>query len=211
MNRKVNRENVLLNLIITGVGGQGNVLLAQLVGRALVKAGYYVTIGETYGPAQRGGAVMSHIRISEDTELSPLIPDGGADVILGLEPIETLRVLGQYGNPQVATLTNTRPVYPIAVSAGEAEYPSLERIKELVHDLSRDAWFIDATDMALNLGAPILTNIIMAGSLLGTRLMPLEEDRFECLLRESFPSNKQDMNLQAFRKGFELTAKRKQT
>ena len=88
-------RNGPLNLIITGVGGQGNVLFVQLLGKALVKSEYYVTIGETYGPAQIGRAVMSHLRISQHMEYSPLIPDGEADIILGLEPEEALRVPGQ--------------------------------------------------------------------------------------------------------------------
>ena len=201
-------RNGPLNLIITGVGGQGNVLLAQLVGKALVKSEYYVTIGETYGPAQRGGAVMSHLRISQVMEYSPLIPDGEADIILGLEPVETLRVLGQYGNPKVAVITNTRPVYPIAVTAGEAEYPSLEKIEELVHDLSSEAWFISATDMAFSMGTPILANIIMAGALLGTGLIPLKQEEFLPVLMDNFPEDKRELNLQAFVKGFDLTKKR---
>ena len=81
------------NLIITGVGGQGNVLSSQLLGQALVGKGYFVTIGETYGASQRGGSVMSHIRLSTLKQLSPLIPRGKADVVLGLEPVEALRVL----------------------------------------------------------------------------------------------------------------------
>ena len=72
------------NLIITGVGGQGNVLASQLVGQAFVNKGYFVTIGETYGASQRGGPVMSHIRISENKQLSPLIPQGQADIIMAL-------------------------------------------------------------------------------------------------------------------------------
>ena len=63
------KEKDPLNVIVTGVGGQGNVLVSQLMGRALVRAGYHVTIGETYGASQRGGAVMSHIRISRQAQL----------------------------------------------------------------------------------------------------------------------------------------------
>ena len=66
------------NLIVTGVGGQGNVLSSQLVGQAFVRKGYFVTIGETYGASQRGGSVMSHIRVSSRKQLSPLIPKGKA-------------------------------------------------------------------------------------------------------------------------------------
>ncbi|MDY6855975.1 MAG: indolepyruvate oxidoreductase subunit beta [Thermodesulfobacteriota bacterium] len=194
-----------LNLIITGVGGQGNVLLAQLIGKALVNSEYYVTIGETFGPAQRGGAVMSHLRISQHMEYSPLIPEGQANIILGLEPVETLRVLGQFGNPRVAVITNTRPVYPIAVTGGEARYPDLEKMKELVFDLSAKVWFLNATEMAFDMGMPILANIIMAGALLGTGTVPLRQEQFLPVLINSFSKDKQEPNLQAFKRGFDLT------
>ena len=117
-----------LNVIVTGVGGQGNVLVSQFMGRALVRAGYHVTIGETYGASQRGGAVMSHLRISRQAQYGPLIPSGQANVILGLEPVETLRVLAQYGNPAVTVITNSRPVYPLAVAIGAARYPTVDEI-----------------------------------------------------------------------------------
>ena len=93
-----------LNLVISGVGGQGNVLIGGLIGQALVNEGYLVTIGETYGVSQRGGPVMSHIRISREREYGPIIPLGAGDAVLGLEPLETLRVLVDYGNPGVSTV-----------------------------------------------------------------------------------------------------------
>ena len=102
-------EKEPLNIIITGVGGQGNVLLSQLVGRVLVRAGFHVTIGETYGASQRGGAVMSHLRVSRKMQYGPLIGEGHADVIVGLEPLETLRVIAQYGNPGVAVSPTRGP------------------------------------------------------------------------------------------------------
>ncbi|MFH1757501.1 MAG: 2-oxoacid:acceptor oxidoreductase family protein, partial [Pseudomonadota bacterium] len=86
----MNPEKDSYNLIITGVGGQGNVLSSQLIGQAFVHKGYFTTIGETYGASQRGGSVMSHIRISSKKQLSPLIPKGKADVIVALEPVEAL-------------------------------------------------------------------------------------------------------------------------
>ena len=124
----VSMERDPLNIIITGVGGQGNVLLSQLVGRVLVRAGFHATIGETYGASQRGGAVMSHLRVSRRTQYGPLIGEGQADVIVGLEPLETLRVIAQYGNPTVAVITNSRPVFPQAVSSGGAKYPTADEI-----------------------------------------------------------------------------------
>jgi len=197
-----------LNVIVTGVGGQGNVLISQLMGSALVRAGYHVTIGETYGASQRGGAVMSHLRISDQAQYGPLIPQGQADVILGLEPLETLRVLGQYGNPNVTVVTNSRPVYPLAVAIGTAHYPSVEDIVRALEELSSRAWMINATDIALDLGASILANIVMAGALVGADVLPLAAQEFELELQESLPADKLDLNLKAFRRGLaELKAR----
>ena len=190
-----------LNVIVTGVGGQGNVLISQLMGRALVRAGYHVTIGETYGASQRGGAVMSHLRVSRQAQYGPLIPQGQANVILGLEPVETLRVLGQYGNPGVTVITNSRPVYPLAVAIGTAHYPSVEEIVKALEELSSSAWLINATDIAIDMGAPILANIIMVGALVGAGVLPLAAGEFELELRESLPADRLDLNLKAFRLG----------
>jgi indolepyruvate ferredoxin oxidoreductase beta subunit len=197
-----------LNVIVTGVGGQGNVLISQLIGSALVRAGYHVTIGETYGASQRGGAVMSHLRISRQAQYGPLIPYGQADVVLGLEPVETLRVLGQYGNPDVMVITNSRPVYPLAVAIGTAHYPSVEEIVKALEELSTGAWMINATEIALDLGAAILANIVMAGALVGADVLPLAAEEFELELQESLPADRLDLNLKAFRKGLaELKAR----
>lgn len=197
-----------LNLIVTGVGGQGNVLVSQLIGRALVRNGYHVTIGETYGASQRGGAVMSHLRISREAQYGPLIPDGRADVILGLEPMETLRVLARYGNPGVTVIANSRPVHPLAVSTGAAEYPSVEQIERILGDLSSQAWLLNATEIALEMGSAILTNIVMVGALVGSQSLPLRPKAFEAELRESLPSDRLDLNLKAFRRGLKEAKKR---
>jgi indolepyruvate ferredoxin oxidoreductase, beta subunit len=194
-----------LNLIITGVGGQGNVLASQWIGRALVRENFYVTIGETYGASQRGGAVMSHLRISKESQYSPLIPEGQADILVALEPVEALRVIGQYGNAAISAVVNSRPIYPTAVTVGEAEYPSLEKIQETLRGLARKAWFVDATEIALSFGAPILTNIIMVGALAGTDLIPLDPKTFTEVLQESLPAAHLSDSLKAFEIGREKT------
>jgi indolepyruvate ferredoxin oxidoreductase beta subunit len=190
-----------LNVIVTGVGGQGNVLVSQFMGRALVRAGYHVTIGETYGASQRGGAVMSHLRISRQAQYGPLIPSGQANVILGLEPVETLRVLAQYGNPGVTVITNSRPVYPLAVAIGAARYPTVEEIMSALEELSASAWLINATDIAVELGAPILANIIMVGVLVGAGVLPLRPEEVEQEFQESLSDDRLELNLKAFRRG----------
>ena len=195
------KEKDPLNVIVTGVGGQGNVLVSQFMGRALVRAGYHVTIGETYGASQRGGAVMSHLRISRQAQYGPLIPAGQANVILGLEPVETLRVLAQYGNPAVTVITNSRPVYPLAVAIGAAHYPTVDEIMTVLEELSSSAWLINATDIAVELGAPILANVVMVGALVGAGLLPLGPEEIELEFQESIPGDRLELNLKAFRRG----------
>jgi len=190
-----------LNVIVTGVGGQGNVLIAQVIGRALVRSGYHVTIGETYGASQRGGAVISHVRVSRTAQYGPLIPEGAAHVILGLEPLETLRTLAQHGNPEIVVIANSRPVDPLAVRTGAAQYPSREHVAGALEQLARRSWLIDATDIALELGSGILANVVMLGALVGSAELPASPETFELELREGLPIDRVELNLQAFRRG----------
>ena len=186
------------NIIITGVGGQGNVMASRILSNMLVSKGFNITIGETFGASQRGGSVMSHIRVSVDSTWSPQIPKGQADIVVTLEPIEAIRVLMNYGNQDVAVLTNTRPIYPVGVISGELNYPSQEEIHESIRDLSSQAWFVDATDEALKLGNPILGNIIMIGALAGTGLLPIDREDFQEVIKENLPAGTIDTNLKAF-------------
>ena len=189
------------NLIITGVGGQGNVLSSQLIGQALVQKGFFVTIGETYGASQRGGSVMSHIRISSQKQLSPLIPKGKADIVLGLEPVEALRVLTVYGNPQTVVVANTRPIYPVDVTGGNEEYPDEDVLKKALIDLSQKVYMLPATDVALGMGSPILGNMIMIGALLHLGLFPLRPEEFRETLARNFRDQRLETNLQALQEG----------
>lgn len=190
-----------LNLIIAGVGGQGNVMISLLIGKAFIREGYFVTIGETYGASQRSGSVMSHLRISRETEYSPFIPNGRADIILGMEPVETLRILQQFGNSNVITIANSRLIH-----AAGMEYPSLDKIVEAIEGLSAKSWLINATDEAMKLGDPIFANMILIGALVGSGILPTDKKSMELVLRESFPAEKLETNMVAFNKGMELVA-----
>lgn len=194
------------NVIITGVGGQGNVMASRLLSNMMVRNGYDVTIGETFGASQRGGSVMSHIRVSTQSAWSPQIPMGRADMVLSLEPIEAIKVLKTYGNPRVKVLVNMRPIYPVGVIAGELDYPRLEDIRDSVRELSSVAWFIDATDEALKLGNSILGNMIMIGAVFGTGELPLYRKDFEEVISASLPEDQLDINLKAFDMGASFTA-----
>ncbi|NQU14804.1 MAG: indolepyruvate oxidoreductase subunit beta [Desulfobacteraceae bacterium] len=192
------------NIIITGVGGQGNVLLSKLLGNMLTRRGYLITIGETFGATQRGGSVMSHLRVSTISSWSPLIPKGMAHMVIALEPTEGIRVLATYGNPQVKILSNSRAIHPVGVIAGELQYPPFEEIRKSANELASDAWFIHATDEALRLDNPVLGNTIMLGAFAGLNVLPLEKEDLRAVILEMMPEDKLEMNLKAYQLGVDL-------
>lgn len=189
------------NVIIGGVGGQGNVVASQVLGEILVSQGYVITIGETYGASQRGGSVMSHLRISNNEPFSPLIPEGQADLLVALEPVEGLRILAPYGNPKIVTLLNTRPIHPIDVISGNAAYPEVARVIEKIKTLSRRVYTIHATEIALEMGDPIFSNMVMLGALSAINILPIGRLVYESVMKDMFPSRKPDENMKAFDRG----------
>jgi indolepyruvate ferredoxin oxidoreductase beta subunit len=195
---------VPLNLIITGVGGQGNVLASQVVGRAAVNKGFRVTIGETFGLSQRGGPVMSHIRLSKDANYGPLIPPNHAHIVIGLEPLETLRILVDYSNDRTTFVVNARPIYPLNVIAGDVAYPDLEKIRHVLSRSGGRLYWLDATSKALEIGDPILLNMVMLGALCALGDFPLEKDDIKETLRTTFPESKWSINYQALDAGENL-------
>jgi indolepyruvate ferredoxin oxidoreductase beta subunit len=192
------------NLIITGVGGQGNVFASQIVGRAAVEREFRVTIGETFGLSQRGGPVMSHIRLSKERNYGPLIPPNMAHVIIGLEPLETLRILLEYGNKDTVFIVNSRPIYPLNVISGDVEYPDPEGIRSIIAETGGQLYWLDATEMAVGLGDPILLNMIMLGALCGLSLFPLETKDFKNVLEQVFERSKLEINYKALDMGEKL-------
>jgi indolepyruvate ferredoxin oxidoreductase beta subunit len=190
-----------LNLMVCGVGGQGNVLLSKLLARALVKKGYKVTVGETFGGSQRGGSVMSHVRVSKNRTYGPLIPVGKVHIILGLEPMETVRVLCTYGNPDVVVISNVRPIYPITCVIGVDDYPSIEEMKRVMREMSAKQWFLDATQISLEMGNPILLNMIMIGVLIQANVVNLSKPDMDGIIRETFPDKTIEVNIEALNRG----------
>ena len=189
------------NVIITGVGGQGNVMASRVLGNMLSVKGLQITIGETFGASQRGGSVMSHLRVSATSAWSPQIPEGRAHMVVALEPIEALRVLMVYGNPKTKVICNTRAIQPVAVICGDADYPSLDFLKQSILELTENAWFVDATDTALKLGNPIYGNIIMIGALAAIGDLPMEREDFRTVISKTVASEKTEANLTAYDTG----------
>lgn len=190
------------NVIICGIGGQGNILLSRMIGRVMIRKEYLIDIGETFGAAQRGGSVFSSLRVSKKKNHGPLIPEGRAHVIMSLEPLEALRMLRSYGNPETVTIYNTQPVYPVGVLAKRFDYPDLEKLKTAIGQLSHKSWSLNATELAMELNSPIVANIIMLGALANSDTLPVSMDDVIIEIKNSFPSNKVDLNLKALDMGF---------
>ena len=190
-----------MNLIITGVGGQGNVLASRLLGAAAMAAGWRVALGETYGASQRGGAVTSHLRLYQDGVRGPLIPRGRAEVILGLEPLETLRVLLSHGNPGTRVFMNQRPVSPISCLSGEETYPDPRKLVQAVRRLAPDTKAVEATEPALALGHPALANLVLIGLMAASVVEPFSPEAVEAALSEVIPQKMLASNRAALEAG----------
>jgi indolepyruvate ferredoxin oxidoreductase beta subunit len=195
-----------LNILVAGVGGQGNVMLAQIIGQALVTEGFFAVVGDTFGAAQRGGSVASHIRISKDTEYSSIVPKGKADFIIGMEPSETLRVMGVYANPVTRVIVNPRIVLPPTVISGADTYPDINQILAAIEKYSSRLWIVHATEQAMKLGNRLYANTILMGATLGTGILPIGRDSIVEIYKERFTDPKlYEANIKAFDLGISLT------
>lgn len=151
------------DLVIAGVGGQGNILASQAVAKCAMDAGFNVVNTETKGAAQRGGSVLSHVRISDKEIFSPLVPQGQADVLLGFEPLEAIRYINML-NKKGSFIINTAPVPTILANLKVDEYPSQEQMIAEIKAKGLNGHFINATEAARELGNVLLTNVIMLGA-----------------------------------------------
>jgi len=191
-----------LNLMIAGVGGQGNILVSEILAKAASAAGFQVTVGESYGMSQRGGSVSSHIRLSRKYLYGPIIPAGCADVIVGFEPVEAARVFLELGGPSVRIIVNPRPVFPVGVLLGKDTYPDVENLLAKLHELAAQVLLIESTSLAAQAGDPVAQNIVMVGALAGSGYLPIPKETFEQVIQAVVPEKVLDLNARAFHLGF---------
>lgn len=189
------------NIIISGVGGQGNLLASQILAKAALNKDYKVRIGETHGMAQRGGSVTSHVRIGD--VYGALVSEGRCDYLLGFEPVEALRQVKFMKKDGVAVI-NEKPVIPVTVSIGQAEYPDVNKVISSLESYCK-VYRFDAYKIAKKLGNPIVMNIIMIGALCkaGERLPFTKEDIVE-VLKEKIPEKYLDLDLKALEEGYNI-------
>jgi indolepyruvate ferredoxin oxidoreductase beta subunit len=188
-----------IDLVIAGVGGQGNLFASEVISRYAMDRGFNLLGTETIGAAQRGGSVVSHIRISEGQICSPLVPRGEANILLGLEPLEMLRHAerlsskGQY-------LLNMYRIPTVMCNLGWDDYPSDEAIRNAVESLGVAGRTLAATQRAHALGNAVLANVIMLGALSSVSTFFDARGMREALAVRA-PKEALELNLTAFDEG----------
>lgn len=188
-----------VDIVIAGVGGQGTMLAARVLGRAACRAGINAIGAELLGLSQRGGSVVSHVRIGDDT-YSPVIMEGAADVLLGFEPSEAVRRL-PYIAKNGTIIINTNPYIPPSVSMGFAKYPDLNQIFKVLEEHGR-LLTLDASRLAAEAGNPITLNSVMLGALAATGKLPFNVEILEESLAMSVAKPLVEPNVKALRLGY---------
>jgi len=190
---------------IVGVGGQGVLLASMVLGNAAMNAGHNVAMSEVHGMAQRGGSVLSTLRIG-DKITSPLAADGEADMILGFEPAETCRNL-MLGNKDTMIVMNLDPIYPSTVTAGFAQYPEVNDMKAAIAKVTNNVMTIGATSIAEKAGKAVAANAVMIGAAAAAKGFPLSKDSVRDSLLTLVPEKFKELNAKAFDMGYDAMRK----
>ena len=187
-----------INIYLAGIGGQGILTAAQVLGRVAVDNGVNVLVNETHGMAQRGGVVTCNVRYGD--VFSPLIPEGEADVLTAFEPVEALRSI-KIANENTYFIVNTARIYPFTVSLGQEKYPPMEYLMEKIKKISRRVVFLDASELAREAGTEICTNMVLVGGIFALGVLPFDKDQFITTLERVLPPKIFKVNLEAFLNG----------
>ena len=194
-----------INIIICGTGGQGVVLLSELLGTAAVRGGVAVKGSEVLGMAQRGGSVFSNLRLGGDV-IAPMTPEGKCDVLIAVEPSEALRNI-QYLAKNSVVVLNTTTVLPYTVYLGSSGYPESEAIISGLRKVTDRVITLDASGMAQQAGSLQAANVVMLGALFGTGLMPIKDETAKEAILSRFKAKVGEINIKAFDLGYEAVQK----
>ena len=189
---------MLKNIVIAGVGGQGTILSSKILITASKTLGYFIRSSETIGMAQRGGSVCSHIRIGS-AEVSPVIPVGHADILIGFELAEAARQLPKL-KKNASCIVNTDQIVPTNVSLHQGVYLKDEYLAALKKQVPNGI-FVSATELALKAGNAKTLNIVLLGVALGAGILPFSKEEITAAMRECIKPKLLDMNLYALELG----------
>jgi len=187
-----------LDILMVGVGGQGTVLSSNIVCDVALAAGYDVKKSEIHGMAQRGGSVVTHIRIGEKV-FAPTIPLKSADILVSFERMEFLRY-SEYYSDNMTLIQNTQIISPPSVADGEAQYPQ-DKIDAVQKSLKK-VIEVDAIGKAIELGNQKIAGMVVLGIL--AKNVPFEKSAWEQAIRDRVPPKTIDLNLKAFETGYNI-------
>lgn len=183
------------NLVIVGVGGQGTLLASKILGRLALDAGMGVKVSEVHGMSQRGGSVITHVRVGEAVH-SPLVGLAGADYLLSFEALEGARAAG-YLKPDGVLIVNTQRISPMSVITGAAQYPENPLSGPELQGIKVEP--LDALRLAEEAGSPKAVNLVLLGKLSG--YLPFSDQAWQQAIAVSVPRKTLDVNVRAFESG----------
>ena len=186
-----------IKIFMTGVGGQGTLTATTLLAKTVLSQGLPVTSGEIHGMAQRGGVVESTVLIGCK---SPKIGHGEADILLGFEPMETLRAL-PYLKQGGLVLSATEFMPPLAVAMGKQDCPTLEAVKARVAECTSESHFMDSQTIGIQAGAVQAGNVALLAALCASGKLPFGPEALEAAIRANLPAKLQPVNLKALELG----------
>ena len=186
-----------MDILVTGVGGQGVVLASDVIAETAMAAGFDVKKTDTLGMAQRGGSVVSHVRLAEKVA-SPLIKEGEVDLLLAFEKLEAAR-WSHYLTPGGTAIINSYEQPPLSVSLGQENYPTDEDIKTALKRRTDRIYFIDANKKAGEIGNVRTLNILMLGCF--SVFAPLDVEVWKDSIARRIPEKIREINLKAFELG----------
>jgi indolepyruvate ferredoxin oxidoreductase beta subunit len=201
-------NNGVVNIVLAGVGGQGILLIGRILSTAALKSDLHVYHSETHGMARRGGTVLSRLRLGDELH-TPLILGGQADILVGFEPMETLRNI-HYLRLDGLVISNTRRIMPAQLSKEQTrEYPSMTGIENFITNRFNNAVIFDATALAEKTGNHLTMNIVLLGVLVASEVLPFPAETVGEAMEEHIPANLLDDNKKALKLGREQYLKTK--
>jgi len=190
----------MIGIVIVGVGGQGTLLASKILGNLALEQNYDVRVSEVHGMSQRGGSVVTYVRMSKDEPVySTIVEQEQADVVLAFENLEALRAL-PYVKPEGTMIVNTQEILPMPVIIGAAEYPSdcLEQVKAG----AKNVIALDATSIAHECGTYRAANVVLLGVL--AKKLPFSYDEWMKAIEANVKPKFIEMNKAAFKRGYDL-------
>lgn len=190
-----------IDMLVTGVGGQGTILASDIIGEVGMQAGYDVKKSDVLGLAVRGGSVSSHVRWDEESVNAPMASEGTIDYLISFEKLEAIRNV-EYLKPEGTILVNKQQIQPVSVSAGEASYPDDDYIDRILRKATDEVHYFDALNEAEELGSSKTLNVVILGAF--SNMLDVDDDIWKRVIKEKVPEKFVELNMEAFERGRKL-------